>query len=148
PPAPAGPSGGTEAGLDTEETLKAGSLEARIYKNYLTKAETLSQSLIEIRNRLQKDANDDNPANASTMRGEVGSGRLSLQQLAGLTQSLSAENGRFEDTFKYGENKFASYHAIEEAVKNLEDAVYYWRSANRFRALYRKTAIEHVEDDE
>ena len=147
-------SGAGEASAEPEpapkedESLKSGNLETHIYKNYLAKAETLSKSLIDIKNRLQQDASDDNPANASNMADGVGSGRLSLQQLGALTQSLSAENERFEDSFQYGENKFSSYQAIETAVKNLEDAVYYWREANRFRALYRKTAIEHVQDDE
>ena len=124
---------GQPAELDTSD-LKSASLRARdVYRRYLIKAEKISHDLIEIRGRLQ-------PPNQAK--------QLSVQQLGALSQHISAQNTRLKGSFSHGEDQFRSYQLIQTAVGNLEDAIYYWRTANKYRELYRETAIEKIEDDD
>ena len=117
---------GQPAELDTSD-LKSASLRARdVYRRYLIKAEKISHDL-------------QPPTQAK---------QLSVQQLGALSQHISAQNTRLKGSFSHGEDQFRSYQLIQTAVGNLEDAIYYWRTANKYRELYRETAIEKIEDDD
>jgi hypothetical protein len=102
-----------------------------IYQAYINRAAGISANLLSVRTRLQN--------NRDT---------ISLQQLGALTQRLSAENLRFKNSFRHGEEKFQTYQLIEKAVSNLEDAIEYWRVSNKYRPLYRGSVRERAEDDE
>ncbi len=107
-------------------------LKARdLYHAYLARASTLTNSLYKVKKEITLNQNS-----------------LSLQHLGALTQRLSSENRQFADTFKYGEEAFQSYQLIQKAVLNLEEAVEYWRLANKYRKLYRGSVLEKAEDDE
>lgn len=108
-----------------------------VYATYLTKADSLSTRLIKLGEQLKP------KGDTSGMTPP-----LSLQQLGALTQRLSAENVRFRDSFKHGEDQFESYRLIQTAIYNLEDTITYWRLANRYRRLYRGLEAEKQADDE
>lgn len=119
-------------GVAGQPPLSGAGLTARdIYRAYIVKAADIRTDLLRVKTRM--DTSDWN---------------LSLQQLGAMAQQVSARNTRFSREFKYGEEAFYSYQLIEKAVTALEDAISYWREANRYRLLYRGTAREHAEDDE
>lgn len=117
-------------GLYGEASVLVGrNIKARdIYRYYLVRADGLSKQLLSVRPRLTE--------------------TFTLQQLGAFTQNLTAENRRFKSSFTHGEEKFQTYQLIQTAIHNLEDASNYWRIANRYRALYRGTLREHMEDDQ
>lgn len=122
----------SEGIYDNASVIVGRDIRARdIYRAYIEKAADISGSLISIRPRLE-------------MQDET----LTLQQLGALSQRLSAQNSRFRDGFKHGENKFHTYRLIETAVTNFEDAINYWRLSNHYRKTYRGAARERIEDDE
>jgi hypothetical protein len=123
-----------DSGVQGQPTLSAANnnLTAReIYRAYVTKAEALRTDLVRVKTRM--DESDWN---------------LSLQQLGAMAQQVATRNTRFSREFKYGEDGFYSYKLIEKAARALDDAVSYWREANKYRLLYRGTAREQAEDDE
>ncbi len=102
-----------------------------LYRNYLKRAAGISENLLTVRQKMD-------------FSGQT----LTLQQLGALTQGVSAENLRFRDGFLHGEEHFYTYRLIQKAITNLEDAIYYWRTANHYRTTQRGTQKERLEDDE
>jgi hypothetical protein len=116
------------------ERLPTGGLDIRnkeIYPKYLEKASVLTSKLVRI--KTEADSFREN---------------YSLQRLAALTQGLSIENTTFRDSFQNGEEQYQSYQMIQKAIQEMEDAIAYWRQANRSRMLYRGTQLEKAQDDE
>lgn len=101
-----------------------------IYRAYLEKASGITGELMMVRDVMEKQQGD-----------------LSLQQLGSLLQALKAQNRHFRETFEHGEEEFQSYQLIQKAVDNLDDAWNYWRSANRYRRVYRPTVLNEMEND-
>lgn len=102
-----------------------------IYRSYLDKAGELSQKLVEVRRKL-----------------DLPEKNLSLQELGALTQQLSLQNLHFKDRFAHGEEHFQTYGLIQKAIRNLEDAIHYWRISNHYRSVSRGSMRERLEDDE
>ncbi len=108
------------------------SIQARvIYQGYLERAVGVTDELMLLREVLNQQG-----------------GQLSLQRLGAFTQALKRENHLFKDTFTHGETEFTSYQLIQTAVSRLEDALNYWRQANRYRRGYRGSVLAREEDDE
>jgi glutamate mutase epsilon subunit len=121
-----------DGGYVNASVIVGRSIKARdIYRSYLERAAVLSGGLLKVRQHL--DLNDRS---------------MTLQELGAMTQRLSAENLHFRGSFHHGEERFQTYRLIEKAITNLEDALNYWRAANKYRPLYRGSAREVREDDE
>lgn len=116
-----------EAGVLIGKDIKA----RDIYRAYLNRASQMSNELLSVREKmgLQLDT-------------------LSLQELGALSQRLALHNLRFKEGFSHGEQKFQTYKLIEKAVSNLEDAIFYWRTSNRFRHIYHGGLSARRADDE
>lgn len=116
-----------EAGVLIGQDIKA----RDVYRAYLSRADQMSTELLSVRQRFDLQA-----------------GTISLQQLGALAQRLTLNNHQFKGTFKHGEDHFQTYHLIEKAVSNLEDAIAYWRIANHYNRFYRGGAQDKLVDDE
>jgi hypothetical protein len=117
---------------DDAGALLGQDIKARdIYKGYLARASQMSDELLGIRQKLTEHGDE-----------------LSLQELGALAQRASLNNLQFKSSFIYGENEFHTYILIETAVHNLEEAISYWRTANRYRRPYRGGVPHKVVDDE
>jgi hypothetical protein len=117
---------------DNAGALLGQDIKARdIYKGYLARASQMSNELLGIRQKLTEHGDE-----------------LSLQELGALAQRASLNNLQFKSSFIYGENEFHTYLLIETAVHNLEEAISYWRTANRYRRPYRGGVQHKVVDDE
>lgn len=122
----------SEGKYDEAGVLIGKDIKARdIYRAYLNRASQMSNELLSVREKMgwQLDT-------------------LSLQELGALSQRLALYNLRFKEGFSHGEQKFQTYKLIEKAVSNLEDAIFYWRTSNRFRHLYRAALSDKKVDDE
>lgn len=101
------------------------------YRAYLAHAAEISRDLLHVRDML-----------GSQDR------RLNLQQLGALTQRLSVARDRFREGLVPGEETFESYRLINRAVTSLEEAIVYWRVANRYRPWLRSSLAERAEDED
>lgn len=116
----------------------------RIYQEYLLKATQISADLLAVKARFDS-LSADSEGNINKPLPQT---MMSLQKLGALTQQVSTDNTRFRDNFTHGEEAFQSYQLIQKAIRNLEEAVSYWRISNQYRALYRGEATAKDEDDE
>ena len=116
-----------EAGVLVGKDIKA----RDVYRAYLTRAVVMSDELIGVRKQLAFQADT-----------------ISLQQLGAVTQRLDLNNLHFKSSFQHGEDQFQTYQLIEKAIKNLDDAISYWRLANRYNRFYRGSLKEKMADDE
>jgi len=122
----------SEGKYDEAGVLIGKDIKARdIYRVYLSRASQMSTELLSVREKISLQLDT-----------------LSLQELGALSQRLTLNNLRFKEGFSHGEQKFQTYKLIEKAVGNLEDAIFYWRTANRFRHLYRPGRSDQKADDE
>ena len=122
----------SEGKYDEAGVLIGKDIKARdIYRGYLSRASEMSTELLSVREKMSLQLDT-----------------LSLQELGALSQRLTLNNLRFKEGFSHGEQKFQTYKLIEKAVSNLEDAIYYWRTSNRFRHLYRPAVTDKKIDDE
>jgi hypothetical protein len=116
-----------DAGVLVGQDIKA----RDVYRAYLTRAGQMSDELLSVRVKLEMQANT-----------------ISLQQLGALAQRLTLNNQQFKGAFRHGESHFQTYQLIEKAVKNLEDAINYWRISNRYQRFYRGSVQDKAADDE
>jgi hypothetical protein len=101
------------------------------YRVYLTHAAEISRDLLHVRDILESQGR-----------------RLNLQQLGALTQRLSVGRDRFRESLAPGEETFETYRLINRAVTSLEEAIVYWRVANRYRPWLRGSLAERAEDED
>ena len=121
-----------DGGYEDAAVIVGQDIRARtIYRHYIKKASGISEDLFTIRKRL-------------SLQGDS----ITLQQLGAMSQRLSQENLQFRDSFRHGEEQFHTYHLIQTAITNLEDAIEYWRIGNRYRRVYRGALRDRIEDDE
>lgn len=115
-----------------EAVLVGGYIKPRdFYPAYLAQVSELTQDLLHVREIL-----------------ETHHQSLTLQQLGALTQRLSLSRNSLQTKFIHGEEAFNTYQLIDKAVTNLEEAIEYWRMANRARPWVRGGLSERKEDDE
>jgi hypothetical protein len=101
------------------------------YPAYLAQVSEITQDLLHVREILQSHQQS-----------------LTLQQLGALTQRLSVSRNSLQKKLIHGEEAFNTYQLIDKAVSNLEEAIEYWRVANRTRPWIRGGIPERQEDDE
>jgi hypothetical protein len=101
------------------------------YRAYLAHAAEISRDLLHVRDILESQGR-----------------RLNLQQLGALTQRLSVGRDRFRESLAPGEETFETYRLINRAVTSLEEAIVYWRVANRYRPWLRGSLAERAEDED
>jgi hypothetical protein len=106
-----------------------------VYRQYLAKASHISAELLNLRDQLDKSSLKIN-------------NEFTLQRLAALSQQISLDHQAFQSGFEHCEDSFYSYRLIDKAVKNLADAVRYWRLSQRYQTMYRGSANEQASDDE
>ncbi len=117
----------SDAGVLVGQDIKA----RDVYRIYLSRAGAMSEELLKVRTRLDHQADT-----------------ISLQGLGALVQRMTLSNQEFKGSFRHGEEKFQTYQLIEKAITNLEEAIRYWRIANRYQRFYRGGAQERAADDE
>jgi cob(I)alamin adenosyltransferase len=101
------------------------------YQQYLSKAASISQELLNVREELLTQG-----------------GTLSLQQLGALSQDLTMQYETFKKQLNPQEKQFQSAQLIETAITSLDEAIDYWRTSNRYRRWERGAATNRTEDDE
>ncbi|MBY0449421.1 MAG: hypothetical protein K2X01_02190 [Cyanobacteria bacterium] len=113
-------------------TLSKTSIRARdVYRRYMTQAADVSQQLLHVRQDIL-----------------VNGGSVSLQRLGAISQGLNSQNVLLKNALQNGETDFESYQLIQKAIAALDDATQYWRSANRYRPIYRGAGFEENEDNQ